>query len=340
MSIGIETIPNKRGRDTVLMRRYWRNGKKVEKETLLTLTDFPVEVIQGFDAVLRGGAAFRSLNDAIQVRRALPHGHIAAALFTAPGSKLDTARRLSSSTADSSLGHLLDLGEAAGNEMLSMLDWLLKRQRWIERSLARRYLNDGTLILYDVSSSCLEGRCCPWQHSVIAGMARRAKRKLIMVFFALRTAAQLRLKCLQECLRSLHSCVPDCQNPGALWHRTRGTRWRPGHDHIGTHPGKPPPSRPGLGLSPADTGHPSAAAVVNTAAEPRDAGCRHRRGNGRPGLSGRKAAGLHESPSSRRTREKARESAEGSRGRARADCRIGPIGTTEGKRRNRATDRS
>lgn len=191
MSIGIETIPNKRGRDTVLMRRYWRNGKKVEKETLLTLTDFPAEVIQGFDAVLRGGAAFRSLSDAIQVRRALPHGHIAAALFTArriglenilhrkrsrmrdlamaaavarltaPGSKLDTARRLSSSTADSSLGHLLDLGEVTGNEMLSMLDWLLKRRRWIERSLARRYLNDGTLILYDVSSSCLEGRCCP-----------------------------------------------------------------------------------------------------------------------------------------------------------------------------------
>ncbi len=43
-----------------------------------------------------------------------------------------------------------------------MLDWLLTRQRWIETSLANRYLGEASpLILYDVSSSYLEGRCCP-----------------------------------------------------------------------------------------------------------------------------------------------------------------------------------
>ncbi len=192
MAVGIEIIPNKRGRDTVLMRRSWREGQRVRKETLLNLTDFPDAVIRGFDTVLRGGTAFRRLSDAITVTRALPHGHVAALLglarrtgldkilhrkrsrmrdlalaaivarVTAPGSKLETARRLSPATADSSLGGLLDLGKVTGNEMLAMLDWLLTRQRWIETSLANRYLGEASpLILYDVSSSYLEGRCCP-----------------------------------------------------------------------------------------------------------------------------------------------------------------------------------
>ena len=79
----------------------------------------------------------------------------------APDSKLATARRLSPETADSSLGALLGLGPVSGNEMLAMLDWLLARQRWIETSLANRHLQDATLLLYDVSSSYLEGRLCP-----------------------------------------------------------------------------------------------------------------------------------------------------------------------------------
>ena len=45
--------------------------------------------------------------------------------------------------------------------MLDMLDWLLGRQAWIEKSLARRYLEGATLLLYDVASSYLEGRCSP-----------------------------------------------------------------------------------------------------------------------------------------------------------------------------------
>ena len=78
-----------------------------------------------------------------------------------PGSKLATARGLSPQSATSSLGALLGLGPVRGNEMLDMLDWLLGRQAWIEKSLARRHLEGATLLLYDVSSSYLEGRCSP-----------------------------------------------------------------------------------------------------------------------------------------------------------------------------------
>ena len=57
-----------------------------------------------------------------------------------------------------SCGALLGLGPVRGNDML---DWLLGRQAWIEKSLARRHLEGTTLLLYDVSSSYLEGRCSP-----------------------------------------------------------------------------------------------------------------------------------------------------------------------------------
>ena len=69
---------------------------------------------------------------------------------------------VSSESATTSLGQVLDLGQVTGNEMLDMLDWLVGRQPWIERSLAKRHLDrENTLILYDVTSSYVEGRRCP-----------------------------------------------------------------------------------------------------------------------------------------------------------------------------------
>jgi hypothetical protein len=87
-----------------------------------------------------------------------------------PGSKLSTLRVLSLETASSSLGLVLGLaGEGVAaietpaiktGEIYGALDWLGAQQARIEKSLARKYLRDGTLVLYDVSSSYLEGRCC------------------------------------------------------------------------------------------------------------------------------------------------------------------------------------
>ena len=117
------------------------------------------------------------------LQRSLPHGHVVAVLglcrqlsvprllgrtaswmrelalaapaarVLSPASKLATARQLSPDTAAFSLGAALGLGAVSGNEVLNMLDWLLKRQPWIERALARRYLKDGTVVLYDMTSS-------------------------------------------------------------------------------------------------------------------------------------------------------------------------------------------
>ena len=191
LSYHVETIPNRNSPPAILLRKAWREGKRIRKQTLANLTHLPPELVEGIRRVLKGGVVLTSPHEAFVVQRSLPHGHVAAVLglcrqlglprllyrtagrtrelalagliarVLAPASKLATARQLSPDTAASSLGAVLGLGAVSGNEVLNMLDWLLKRQPWIERGLARRYLKDATLVLYDMTSSYLEGRCCP-----------------------------------------------------------------------------------------------------------------------------------------------------------------------------------
>ena len=191
MSIRVHVIPNRSSPPAVLLRKTWREGKRIRRQTLANLSKVPPSVVDAIRAVLQGGVVFSSLDQAVTLQRSLPHGHVAALLGLAtqlglprilhrspsrqrdltlaaliarlihPASKLATARGLSPDTADCSLGVLLDLGPVSGNEMLDMLDWLRQRQPWIEKSLAHRHLQGATLILYDVTSTYLEGQHCP-----------------------------------------------------------------------------------------------------------------------------------------------------------------------------------
>ena len=54
----------------------------------------------------------------------------------------------------------LALGEVTEAELLLAMDWLEDRQERIEKALARRHLTDDGFVLYDLSSSYVEGRCC------------------------------------------------------------------------------------------------------------------------------------------------------------------------------------
>ena len=147
-------------------------------------------MIDGLRVLLAGGSVVARPEEVFEIQRALPHGHVAAVVgmmrkldlprllsrtasrerdlalamiasrLVAPGSKLATLRTLSPETASSSLGRVLDLGVIKEREIYAALDWLGNQQDRIERAIARRHLKDGTLVLYDVSSSYLEGRCC------------------------------------------------------------------------------------------------------------------------------------------------------------------------------------
>jgi len=187
----IESVPNRNSPPAILLRESYREHGRVRKRTLCNLSDWPVAHIEGLRGVLKGGTVIAAERDAFSVTRTLPHGHVAAALGTArkigldrvlgpdgdrcrdlvlallvsrildPASKLATARALSPATATSSLGEMLRLGAVDEDELYIALDWLLERQPAIETALAKRHLNSGTLVLYDVSSSYMEGRCCP-----------------------------------------------------------------------------------------------------------------------------------------------------------------------------------
>ena len=187
----VETVPNRASPPAILLRESWREDGKIHKRTLLNLSTWDPAHVEGLRAVLKGGTVIPPGQDAIRIERTLPHGHVAAALGTArrigldrllgpagnrcrdlvlalivsrildPASKLATARALSPDTATSSLGEMLGLGEVDEDELYAALDWLHARQPAIETALAKRHLQGGTLVLYDVSSSYLEGRCCP-----------------------------------------------------------------------------------------------------------------------------------------------------------------------------------
>ena len=209
MAFYVESIPNRNSPPAVLLRQAWREGKRIRRKTIANLSQLPPEAIHGIRTVLQGGVAVPRLDQAVCIRRSLPHGHVAALLGLArqlqlprllhrnpsrqrslalaaicarllqPDSKLATARSLCPDSAATSLGSLLALGPVSGNELLDMLDWLRQRQHWIQRSLARRHLRDGTLILYDVTSSYCEGRCCPLAAFGYNRDRKRGKRQIV-----------------------------------------------------------------------------------------------------------------------------------------------------------------
>jgi hypothetical protein len=163
----IETVPNRSSPPAVLLRESYRDEEgRAQKRTLANLSKLPGDVINGLKALLKGGIALDRLilstaKDAASRRHCgLVVAMIVDRLIT-PRSKLGFVRAVDEETATTSLGAVLRLGEVKEREAYEALDWLLDRQRRIESGLARRHLQDGVLVLYDVSSSYFEGRRCP-----------------------------------------------------------------------------------------------------------------------------------------------------------------------------------
>ncbi len=193
----IETVPNRNSPPAVLLRESYRDEQgRAQKRTLANLSKLPGDVVDALKALLKGATVLGTGPQELEIERSLPHGHVAAALGTirrialdrlilstakdaasrrhcdlvvamlvdrliAPRSKLGFVRAVDEETAASSLGAVLGLGAVQEHEAYAALDWLVERQTRIENGLARRHLEDGMLMLYDVSSSYFEGRCCP-----------------------------------------------------------------------------------------------------------------------------------------------------------------------------------
>jgi Transposase DDE domain len=190
----VDRIPNRTSPPAYLLRETYREGGKVKKRTLANITHWSAAKIEALRRLLRDEVVGGDQASGLKLLRSLPHGHVAAALGTLrkigldrilsqggrqparevalciammvarlidPGSKLATARLLDGETANCSLGAVLGLGGVDEQALYDVLDWLLGQQERIEKALARRHLNNGTLVLYDVTSTYFEGRSCP-----------------------------------------------------------------------------------------------------------------------------------------------------------------------------------
>ena len=99
-----------------------------------------------------------------------------------PRSKLATARSLQAATRTDSLAPVLGLPDLDENRLYDAMDWLLQRQDAIEKRLARRHLQEGSLVLYDLTSVYLEGRRCKLAKR---GYSRDGKRGKLQIEFSL-----------------------------------------------------------------------------------------------------------------------------------------------------------
>ena len=200
-------IPNRGSPPAVLLRESYREGGKVKTRTLANLSKLPAQSVEAIKRALRGERLVAA-EQAWEINRSLPHGHVAAVLGTLrtldlertlssrasrerdvavallvsrliePSSKFACAQALRSESAFHSLGELVGLQELSDREVYRGLDWLLERKDRIEAKLAERHLADGAVVLYDVTSTYFEGECCPlaaWGHN---RDGKRGKRQI------------------------------------------------------------------------------------------------------------------------------------------------------------------
>lgn len=208
----VAKIERKRGQRTYvsyLVRQSYRADGKVKHRTLANLSHLPEPLI---DLVRRSlqGETLLSTDQAVRTLASKPHGHVEAVLTTCaaldlesllgskpsrerslilalivqrllfPCSKLASLRYWHSTT----LADELAVADASSTELYKALDWLVKRQGLIEQKLAARHLKEGSVILYDVSSSFYEGHTCPLAHH---GHDRDGKKGLPIIVYGLLT---------------------------------------------------------------------------------------------------------------------------------------------------------
>ncbi len=196
-----------------LLRRTWRDGGTVRNETLANLSKMPDHIVDAVEAALKGRALVPASEAAVSIARSLPHGHVAAvhamartlglpallgpagrqrdlalaliiSRVVAPGSKLSTLAWWG----DATLGPDLGIEHATTDEAYAAMHWLAARQDVIEARLARRHLapaaNPSRMALFDLSSSWLEGRCCPLG---APGYSRDGKKGKVQIEYGLLT---------------------------------------------------------------------------------------------------------------------------------------------------------
>ncbi len=205
----IATVPNRGGKPTILLRHSYREGGKVKNRTLGNLTHLPPHAIEILRRIVRGESV-AMMDDAVEIESSRSDGHVSAVLETmrklgmesllssrrsreqklllgmiaarviAPSSKLATTRTWQTTTLPERLG----IEDATEDDLYAAMDWLVDKQPVIEKKLAARHLEPCGLVLYDLSSTWVEGSCCPL---AALGHSRDKKRGKEQINFGLLT---------------------------------------------------------------------------------------------------------------------------------------------------------
>lgn len=182
----IDVVPNRKSPPAVLLRETRRDGEKSVKTTLANLSALPPEAIAALRVILGGGQLVEAGNEQFAIERSRPCGHVRAIQaameklgmaelisskpckerdvvlamlaqrIVRPGSKLESAALFSDTTLAEDFG-VADVNE---DDLYAAMDWLLERQSFIEKKLAKRHLSEGAMVFYDVSSSSYHGSHC------------------------------------------------------------------------------------------------------------------------------------------------------------------------------------
>ena len=206
----VRVVSRQKGREytSVLLRNSYREDGKVKKQTLANLSHLRPATIDVIERSLKGEHLVPAAG--LEITRSLPHGDVVAVLGTlraldlerlierrpsrerdlvvamivarllAPGSKLATSRTWDHST----LGATLGVADADEDELYGAMDWLLARQDRIEAGLSKRHLESGGLVLYDLTSTSVEGRHCPLAKR---GYSRDGRAGMLQVEYGLVT---------------------------------------------------------------------------------------------------------------------------------------------------------
>jgi transposase len=212
----VATIPNRNSPPAILLRESYRDGGRVRNRTLANLSHWPAAKIDALRALLRGqpvAASVPAFAQSFEITRSRAHGHVqavaaamhrlglpsliaakpsreralvmamVAARIIAPHTKLATTRWWETTTLAEDFG----VSDANEDDLYAAMDWLLSRQDAIQKKLAARHLDAGSLVLYDLSSSYFEGTTCPLAR---LGYNRDGKKGLLQVNYGLLTDAR------------------------------------------------------------------------------------------------------------------------------------------------------
>ena len=236
----IDIVPNRSSPPAILLRESLREGKKIVKRTLANLSALSLSQAEAIRAVLKG-QPLAAVDEVFEIIQSRAHGAVNAialvmgrlrlsallgrepcrerdlvlAMIAArvldPQSKLATTRSWDHST----LGELFGVSNADENELYAALDWLRERQPVIEQRLAKRHLQEGGRVLYDLSSSYFEGEACPL---AARGYSRDGKKGTLQVNYGLLTDARGCPVAISRCSRA----IPRTRRP--CWSRWRSCR--------------------------------------------------------------------------------------------------------------------